>query len=931
MRKGIVFILLFTLATTSFAMAQSSKFGTVSGRVTDARTGEGLPFVNVLLKGTTIGAATNYDGFYLIEFVPPGTYVIVSTILGYERTELTDISVTAGGSALAHFFLKEEVLESDEEIIVKAERPIIEMNQTTTSRRVGSTEIANMVVDNLTDVVSQQMGIVKSDNELHVRGGRSNETIFMIDGISVADPLAGTSSGIRLSSNAVEEVEVITGVFNPEYGNAMSGVIDVRTKEGGRGFSGSIDYKTDHWGLGTDALSRTGFNTDSFEFTLGGPELITQKILPELGLRIPGTISFFTNGFVKFTDGHLPTTDKIYSSTYGGSRYAPRGDNEWSGLIKTTWLISPNHKLSFSHGQSLSIGQGYFLPRLDDTGELADSGYPYKYQNILENYNTFTLAGNQQTLMWKQNLNTRTFYEMSIGRFFTNLHSDVDGKHWSEYSEHEDLDPVYVIPIDSDQDGVIDSTFTRRGDGFYDYGDNGEWYDHYYENWTMEGSITSQIKSRHQTKFGFSISYAELQLIKIEAPWEGSSGLGRSHDFYRVYPTAGAFYFQDQITFEGMILNAGFRLDYWFPGKYVEDAIADTNVVTLTQAARQQFNDDTYDIFGHRAKANLLPRLGISHPISPQDKIFFSYGHFSQRPRYQYIYSKLKTTSQDTYQLFGNPNLNPQITVHYELGLRHSFDDNTALSVTAFYKDFYDYPTSQQVQSDNPRFQNVDYLMYFNGDFSRSRGIEMEFRRRSGKFFTGSFNFSYSISTGKSSTPNDQKLVAQGELGEKPIKEEFLRWDVPVTFNVFLSFYLPQKHGLKLFGVKPPSEWGFNTRLTGQTGERYTSVTRINEDLDVRSDDRYSEHASFWALADFKIFKNLDLLGMDSRVYLEIKNLLNAKVTEIVNPVTGDAYEPGDEVPVSWDRYGDQSPYPKENPSRYRAPRSANLGFSVKF
>ena len=49
---------------------------------------------------------------------------------------------------------------------------------------------------------------------------------------------------------------------------------------------------------------------------------------------------------------------------------------------------------------------------------------------------------------------------------------------------------------------------------------------------------------------------------------------------------------------------------------------------------------------------------------------------------------------------------------------------------------------------------------------------------------------SYSISTGKSSTPNDEKLVAQGQLGEKPIKEEFLRWDVPFTYNVFLSFYI---------------------------------------------------------------------------------------------------------------------------------------------
>ncbi len=683
MKKILILNLLIILSTAAIAFGQVSNYGTVSGRVTDARTGEGLPFVNVLLKGTTIGAASNYDGFYLIEFVPPGSYPVVATIMGYERQESAEVTISGGKSARADFQLKEAILES-EDIIVRAERPIIEMNQTSSSRRVSAAEISNLVVDNVEDVVAQQMGIVKSNNELHVRGGRSNETIFMIDGVSVADPLAGTSAGIKLSSNAVEEVEVITGVFNPEYGNAMSGVVDIRTKEGGRKYSGTIDYKLDHWNTGVDGLNRNGFNTDVIEFTLGGPEPVSQKILPQLGLKLPGTISFFVNGYAKFNNTHLPISDSVYSSVVGGTRYAPRGDNDWSGLAKATWLISPRQKVSFSYGQSLYIGNGYFLPRLDDTGELADSGYPFKYQEILDNYNSFTIVGNQQTLGWKHTLSTRTFYELSLGRFYTNLHSDVDGKHWSEYTETEDLDPTYVIPIDTNGDGFPDSTFTRQGDGIYDYGDNNEWYDHYYENWNVEGSITSQIKSRHQVKLGYNLSYAELQLIHIEAPWEGSTGFGRNHDFYRVYPTTGAFYIQDQVTFEGMILNAGFRLDYWFPGKFVEDAVADTNVVTLTKAGRQQFYDDTISFLGHRAKVNLLPRFGISHPISDQDKIFFSYGHFAQRPRYQYIYSKLRTTSQDTYQLFGNPNLNPQITVHYELGLRHSFNENTALSVTAF-------------------------------------------------------------------------------------------------------------------------------------------------------------------------------------------------------------------------------------------------------
>ena len=116
-----------------------------------------------------------------------------------------------------------------------------------------------------------------------------------------------------------------------------------------------------------------------------------------------------------------------------------------------------------------------------------------------------------------------------------------------------------------------------------------------------------------------------MQVIDIIAPWYGETGLGRNHDYYRVYPNAGAAFIQDRIVYDGMIVNIGLRYDYWFPGKYVQDAIDDPETITITDAARTMFKDETFSLFGYRGKGHLSPRLGISHPVTDQDVLYFNW------------------------------------------------------------------------------------------------------------------------------------------------------------------------------------------------------------------------------------------------------------------------------------------------------------------
>jgi outer membrane receptor protein involved in Fe transport len=129
-------------------------------------------------------------------------------------------------------------LTLDQDVVIVGEKPLLDVEETQSKRTVSREEIELAIVENIGDLVVQQAGVVKSDNAIHIRGGRSYENAFLLDGVSVQDPLAGTGFGLQLSANAIEEVEVITGGFNAEFGQATSGVVNVKQEKGEQNFSG---------------------------------------------------------------------------------------------------------------------------------------------------------------------------------------------------------------------------------------------------------------------------------------------------------------------------------------------------------------------------------------------------------------------------------------------------------------------------------------------------------------------------------------------------------------------------------------------------------------------------------------------------------------------------------------------------------------------
>ena len=181
--------------------------------------------------------------------------------------------------------------------------------------------------------------------------------MYIIDNLSVKDPISGKGLGIYLSADAIKQLEVITGGFNAEYGEAMSGLVNVETREGGDTYSGSMSYKSDNiagWPAGNQ-------NTGSGEFSFGGPEPLTGHLLPHLGVRLPGKMSFFINGYGYASDTYLPhSPEKLTPYRISYDPLALREENNWSILAKLTYKPSDIYKLSYSYGRSVRINQGFF-------------------------------------------------------------------------------------------------------------------------------------------------------------------------------------------------------------------------------------------------------------------------------------------------------------------------------------------------------------------------------------------------------------------------------------------------------------------------------------------------------------------------------------------------------------------------------------------
>jgi len=872
---------LIALALCTEAHAEDK--GTITGKVTDKRTGHALPFATVSLVGLQKGGLTDSEGRFTIPGVPVGTYELRVQFLGYKPETRPGVVVAVGKATAVDFKLEEVIVREEKAVEVTAERRLVEAKQGATVRSVNANEIRNLPVSTVSDVLQQQAGISTDADQIHVRGGRSDETIFMVNGVANRDLVTGQSTAGQLNARSVAEVNVATGAFDVRYGNAISGVVEIRLKEG---------TERTQFGFTTSSGSYGG---RGWQAVLSGPDPVWSPALRAFGLRPPGTLtsildfsgslyetrfSYLGHNGLSFTERTLlppslhPRLISSYEDSFFGHKFhygdmwGPSQDNRWAGRYGLYWKPDNRNKVSFNFSKRIAIDQGFTRTFLTAQGDLGDPAYPWRWDHRTGNASTFFEDNVQTSVEWRRTLSVRGYTTLQLSRYFYAQRQDVAGKHWSQYEEPDDR---AFFPLGD----------PRRDDFFYDSGDDNLWADRRTNSWGLQGEITQRL-GHNELEFGFDHQWQSVQYLVIENPWVfDQDGLGQSHDLWNVHPMIGAFYARDRLEFEGFVANLGVRADYWFIGREAEQALADTTRHNIAPTTRTNFFEDTRSFFGRRVKMHLSPRITVAHPITEFSSFFFNYGQFAQNPSYKYVYSKLNSISSESFPLQGNPNLNPQVSVNYEVGGKHQFLPMAAANVTFFVRDVYDYPSATRV--DPLTGTNLEsYFIYLNGHYSRSKGFEIEIEKRRSNYWSGRVAYSYQQTRGKSSDPNEERALQEvGGSNETRLSEEFVRWNRPSKLTANLDVRFDDKTPSWLGWAR---RTGLNLYVQGQSGRAYTP-------MDIRDLNPIglpnSKNAPMQVICDLKLNRWFRLGSRRFDLSLQGSNVFNTYLYNRVDPITG--------------------------------------------
>src|SRR5262249_54937689 len=337
-------------------------------------------FATVTVVGARRGALTDSEGQFVISGVAPGAYEVRVQFLGYTPAAKPGVVVAAGRPTALDFDLEEIVVKQEKAIEVTAERALVEVKQGSTVRSVTAAEIRNLPVLTISDVLQHQAGISSDAEQIHILVERSNDTIFVVQGVANRDRVTGQSTAAQLNASSVAEVNVATGAFDVRYGNALSGVVEIKLKEGTERLGG---------GITTGAGSYGG---RAFQLVLSGP-LLKEKLsgildvsstLSESRFRFldfPPQGGFDTFGGPLFSSSPFAPLHSGYEDSFFGYNFkygdffSPAADNRWDLRYGMTWKPNIHDKWNLSFSKRIAIDQGFSRVFITATGENKDPAF----------------------------------------------------------------------------------------------------------------------------------------------------------------------------------------------------------------------------------------------------------------------------------------------------------------------------------------------------------------------------------------------------------------------------------------------------------------------------------------------------------------------------------------------------------------------------
>jgi outer membrane receptor protein involved in Fe transport len=865
----------FTLYLLFTVCINAQTTGKLSGKVID-QNGEPLYGANVLIEGTNFGAATDAEGYYAVLNLRAGTYTVRFGFIGYQSKIVQNVKISGDQTTQLNVELAEETIVG-EEVTVVAQRPIVETNQTSSISTVSSEDMDRLPVQGLSEIVNLQAGVVDG----HFRGGRTGEVQYQVDGVSVNNPY-DNSSTLQLDRSVLEEVQVISGTFDAKYGQAMSGVVNAILKSGSNKFeySGEV-YAGDYLPLDDN---RYPYNEDykpqaiqSYQLTLSGPTYIPNTTFLISGRR------YLNDGYL-FGYRRFNPTD---SSNFETQQYNPTGDNEkipmktyeeWSGQFKIT-------------NQSI---KGVILSYQATLNNIERKNYNHAFRFNPDGIKTNTQIAISHGLQMTHTLSEKFFYKLDV------RHNYFDYKDY----KYEDLfDPRYL------------EAGTPQGDPNYELGaytqgvDLGRFIQKTNSiigkldfTWQanrinmIEMGIEAQVSKMNFGSPGY-IATTVVNGVSVLLPLLNQPDLPGVRGYW---PRQIAAYLQDRVEWGDLVVRGGIRFEYF-------DAQA--KVPSNYQNPANSIEGAPLSVLKKTSiKTAAAPRLGFSFPLTDATSLYFSYGHFYQLPGLGQLYNNADYSILDdlqaggiTYGIMGNPDLKPEKTVQYELGLKQAVNQNLGLELTFFYKDIRDLLGVEFVST----YTAAEYPRYTNVDFGSVSGITFAVDQRNLGPITASLDYTLQFAQGNASDPSE--TASRAEAGKDPRPQDTpFSWDQRHTINASIIYYAPDN--LSVSGIirfssgqpyTPERGSGFNADLPNNSGRKESAVT-----MDLVAEKYFS----------------LSPVGLS--LFLRVNNLFNTYFFNgFVFPTTGSP---------DYTLFPSQNRVQLGNPDRFREPRRIEFGISFR-
>ncbi|MBI1932286.1 MAG: TonB-dependent receptor [Ignavibacteriales bacterium] len=779
MKQIITFLLLvFTFTSTVF----SSTTGKIRGTVIDAVTGEPLIGVNISLKGTNLGAATNINGVFIILRVPPGVYDVEASMIGYKSSIFTKVNVEVDRTINLDFKLQQDVIQS-EEVVITAKKELVKLDVSASETNIQANEIKELpFASRVEDIIGMQAGVQGNlvEGDLQIRAGDASEVNVLVDGYSTVDNKMAKVS-FPINKGSIQEIKVLRGGYNAEYGEARSGVINIVTKSPSDELHLALDYQFEPAGLRHDGPNYYNPSVYWPYRLYDGPNSDSASYLVRYEGITPDTVKW---------EGWKAYSDRLLNDNNPDNDLTPTEARElWKWRhrpVKYGNLPGHNLDLTFSGGTDALpwhlnalagikyINRPFTYPQAQDS--YLENGFSLKLVNRLGDNTHLTISGitsNVNTVSrddanssWSNEIKisydggnfdpfyffnkpqvnyTTTLVGLNLIQVFSpTLYTEVDANYFSakwdteRYPNSTAEDGKYFhgrlyydpqsgfIPLDL---GANDDITGNRMYGRANTVDNSN-----SDRFTIKMAMVNQFHPAHELKTGLEFKLNHLIEDRVHMHNDDPAQLFVWG--YDVSPIELSAYVQDKIEFYGMVANVGLRFDYYSTNGELPDVTRTLDYATNLDVLNA-FLDGTFPKNSPSDKFYVSPRIGISFPITTNSKVYFNYGHFVQMPRTEAMYS---TTAHYNFRLqwLGNSNLGYQKSYNFELGYDQNVYDWLQLHIGAFYKDYSDVESGIVFAHSD---QSIVLESSVQREYREVRGLDIEIRKSTGRFLTGFFNF----------------------------------------------------------------------------------------------------------------------------------------------------------------------------------------------